>query len=45
MRTMRSKRRNSKESEKKIEGMRKFKVAYEAAKKAGKIVSYKIQPV
>jgi len=40
---MSSERRNTKAREKKIEGMRKIKEAYEAAKKAGEIKRYKIQ--
>jgi len=39
---MQSKYRNTKAREKKIEGMRKIKEAYEIAEKAGKIKRYKI---
>jgi len=42
---MQSKQQNTKTRAKKIEGMRKFKEAYEAAKKAGNIKRYKIQIV
>ena len=42
-RTMESEPRNTKAREKKIEGMRKIREAYDAAKKAGKIKRYRIQ--
>ena len=42
---MQSKRQSTKTRAKKIEGMRKFKEAYEAAKKAGNVKKYKIQIV
>lgn len=40
---MQSKQQDTKAREKKIEGMRKIKEAYEAAKKAGKIKTYRIK--
>jgi len=42
---MQSERQNTKARKKKIEGMRRIKAAYDAAKKAGKIRKYRIQIV